>query len=459
MFNRKTRAGLTVIAMAVVVLAGCNGPTKAGKEAREAANSRMNVINAQVHFDQAKQSFESGQFEKAQREIQRAITRYADAPNYYVLQGRIYLETHELEASLNCFDIAIDMLKGAETLDAAKTEAEKTRQTAPSREVITLAEAHYFRGIIFQRWSDDEQAYQCYFKAFELEPTNAQYLLAAAESLIACGEFEQARQLVEERLTYFEHNAALRQLQAQIALLQGDAKKAAALFAEARLLNPDDVGLLEQMMWSQYAAGQYGQCHETIKQLQSTRSRLASRAAPAPGTSRDVEDYSATRTDLIHLEARCLNMMGRTTESRELYIELSRQRPADAVVWVELGTLSWELGDFRRVAMCAVQLIALAPDRYEGYMFKGLNERQKGNIEEAVKLFQKAAQCSTDLAMPHLLLGQALEQSGDLTGALAAYQAASQVEPNSPEATELLRRLAQQVEQENEAALTAAPTE
>jgi tetratricopeptide (TPR) repeat protein len=459
MHHRKTRAGLVIATMVLTVLAGCNGPTKAGKEARSAANARMNIINAQVHFDQAKQSFDSGQFEKAQREIQRAITRYPDAPNYYVLQGRIFLETHDLEASLNCFTIAIDMLKGAVAAAPAKSESDKFKTTTPSREVTTLAEAHYFSGIVFQRWSDDEQSYQCYFNAFELEPTNAQYLLAAAESLIACGEFEQARHLIEQRLSYFEHNAALRQLQAQIALLQGDPKRAAALYAEARLLNPDDLGLLEQMMWSQYAAGQYGQCHETIKRLQETRARLASRSAPQPNGSRTTEDYTATRTDLMHLEARCLNMMGRTTEARELYIELSRVRAADAVVWVELGTLAWELGDFRRLAMCAVQLIALAPDRYEGYMFKGLNERQKGNIDEAVKLFQKAAQCSTDLAMPHLLLGQSLEQSGDLEGAFAAYQAASQVEPNSPEARELIRRLAIQMSTDSEPALSAAPTE
>lgn len=459
MLQEKTRAGLMIVVLMVAALAGCNGPTKAGTEARAAANARMNVINAQVHFDQAKQSFDSGQFEKAQREIQRAIARYPDAPNYYVLQGRIYMETHDLEASLNCFKIAIDMLDGAEKLATAKSETDKIKQTATPREVTTLAEAHYFTGIVFQRWSDDEQAFHAYRRAFELQPTNAQYLLAAAESLIAMGEFEQARQLVEPRMSYFEHNAALRQLQAQIALLQGDPKRAAALYAEARLLNPDDLGLLEQMMWSQYAAGMYGQCHETIKQLQQTRARLAARTAPQPGGSRATDDYSAPRTDLTHLEARCLNMMGRTTEARELYLELSRARPADSVVWVELGTLSWELGDFRRLAMCAVQLIALAPDRYEGYMFKGLNERHKGNIDEAVKLFRKAAECSTDLALPHLLLGQTLEQTGDVSGAFAAYQTAAQIEPNSPDARELMNRLASQMNSQSQPALSSAPTE
>jgi tetratricopeptide (TPR) repeat protein len=108
---------------ALLGLAGCNGPTKAGKEARSAAHDRMNLISAQVHFDQAKQSFEAGQFEKAMREINRAIMRYPDSPEYHLLQGRIYLETHQLESALMCFSTAAEICD--EQLEAlAKIDAQ-----------------------------------------------------------------------------------------------------------------------------------------------------------------------------------------------------------------------------------------------------------------------------------------------------------------------------------------------
>lgn len=387
--------GVVVLGAAAGMAGGC-GPTKSGIEARTQAQERMNLVTAQIHFDQARQSFQAGQFDKATREIEHAIAIYPKSAEYYVLQGRINLETHKLEPAVESFKTAME--------------------TDPKQ-----AEAHYYSGVVYQRWSDDEEAYGHYLKASELEPSKAQYLLAAAESLIALGEFEAAKQLIEPKMAYFEHNAAMRQLQGQIALLQGQPQTAAALYAEARLLNPDDDRLLEELMWAQYAAEMYGQCHESIKRLQ-TRAK-------------------EQRTDLMQLEARCLTLMNRSVEGRELYLELAKLRPSDVSVWSELGALAWDLGDYRRVASCSAQIIALAPQRYEGYMLKGINERQKNSLEEAVNLFRQAAERSPDVALPHLLLGQTLEQTGDMDGARLAYNQAATVEPNSTEATTLLRRL------------------
>jgi protein O-GlcNAc transferase len=403
-----TRMMISVSALCVFVLAGCNGPTKEGIKARSEANARMSLMSAQIHFGQARQSFETGQFDKATREIEQAIKTYSESAEYFVLQGRIALETHKLEQALDSFETALD-------LDAK------------------LAEPHYYSGVVYQRWSNDQQAYESYAKAFEIAPTKVEYLLAAAESVIALGEFEQAKQLIESKLSYFENNASLRQLQGQIALLQGDAKKAAALYGEARLLNPDDDALLEELMWAQYAAEQYGACHESAKQLTSK--------------------LKSPRADLIHLQARCMTMMNRGPEARELYIELSKLRPADADVWSELGTLCWDLGDYRRVAQCSVQLTSLSPERYEGYLLRGVNEKQKGNVAEAIEMFRLSSERAPEVALPHMLLGQALEQTGAIEQAKLAYAGAVKAQPSSTEAEALLRRL-----NENQQ-VSAAPTQ
>jgi Flp pilus assembly protein TadD len=312
-----------------------------------------------------------------------------------VLQGRIHLETHNLDAAIASFNKALEI----------KPE---------------YVQAHYFSGIVYQRWSDDQKAYESYSKAFELEPTNAQYLLAAAESLIDLNQLDEAQNLIESKLGYFEHNGALRQLQGQIALLNGDPRKAADIYSQALRLNPDDDMLLEELMWSQYASGLFGQAHESVQRLQ-VRTK-------------------AERTDLMHLEARCLTMMNRSTEARELYLKLTRLAPSDPELWSELGALSWELGDYRRIAQCSVQLIALAPDQHEGYMFKAVNERQKGNLTEAIALFRQAADRAPTSALPHLLLGRALEEAGDREAAILAFNDALAAEPQSAEAAELLRR-------------------
>ena len=408
MFTRTINSVVAIVAVAVVALTlgGCS-PTKEGMKARAEAKSRMNIMTAQIHFQQAKQSFETGQLDKAQREIANAISIYPDLAEYYVLRGRIFLETHKLEQAVDSFETALD-------------------------KDPKLPEPHYYSGVVYQRWSNDRQAHESYAKAFEIAPTRVEFLLASAESLIALGEYEQAKLLIEPKLAYFEHNAALHQLQGQIALLQGEPKKAAALYKEARLLNPEDDTLLEELMWAQYASEQYAECHQSATQL--------------------VEGSKDKRTDLMHLQARCLAMMDRNPEARELYIELTRLRPADPIIWSELGTICWDLGDYRRVAQCSVQLISLAPERYEGYMLRGINEKQKGNMDEALRLFTQAAERAPEIALPHLLLGQTLEQAGDAEAARIAYHDAILAQPASTEAQDLLRRL-------NEGALSAAPTE
>lgn len=453
-------------------LCGCNGPTKAGQEARAAAGARMNIINAQVQYDQAKQSFEAGQFEKASREINRAIARFPDSPSYYVLQGRINLETHQLEAALDSLKTAVEVAQSqieksevASKKTPSKSDKPETPPTEPRARVAlseapawplrsTLGQAHYFSGIVYQRWSEDELAYEQYLKAFENEPTNPQYLLASAESLIAMGEFDAASELLTPRMSYFEHNAALRQLQGQIALLLGDAKKAVALYSQARLLNPDDQALLEQLMWAQYAAGMYAECMESVKRLEGVKFARATTIDP---------QETERRATFMHMKARCLKMMGRGSESRELYLQLTRIRPLDVTVWNEFAVLAWDLEDYRHVALCSVQLIALAPNRFEGYMFKALNERHRGNLNEALKLLRQSTQVAsapgnggTEIALPFVLLGSTLEQTGDWAAAKSSYEQALEVQPNCVEARELLQRLNQN---HPAAVLSAAGTE
>jgi Flp pilus assembly protein TadD len=263
------------------------------------------------------------------------------------------------------------------------------------------------------------------------------------------GEYEQAQALVEPRLAYFEHNAALHQLLGQIALLQGNPAIAARLYGEARLLSPDDNSLLEDLVWAQYAAEMYGDCLESIKSL-------LSRANGVPSTPRSINgrptqsglaingsSSASDRVDLKHLQARCLTMLGRLSNAREMYLEVARLKPAEVTVWTELGTVCWELGDYRRVAECSVHIIALAPERFEGYLLRGINERQKNNFSQAVALFTKATEKTTDSAMPWLLLGQTLEQAGDFDGAKEAYSQALHVDPRSIDAKHLLARLEQ----------------
>jgi tetratricopeptide (TPR) repeat protein len=388
--------------LASALLAGCNGPTKSGVEARENARERLDTFNAQFAYDTARQEFESGQFDRALHNISVAAAQAPEVGECDVLKGRIFIEMHELESAIMAFN------------DALEKDPE-------------LSEAHYYIGIVQQRWTEDEAAYESYRQASELDETNVQYLLATAESLITLGELDEAQRVVEARMNYFEFDPALRLLLAQIALLNGETEKAVRLYGDARLLDPDNDALLEELVWTQYDAGHYAGCYSSLTEL---KARI---------------DDSENRLDLLHVEAGCLSRMGRSAEAHRLYMELTDQNPSDPSIWVEFGTLAWELNDQRRLKKCGDQVISLAPDRYEGYLLKGVYEREAGRMAQAVDLFREATSMAPDVVLPQLMLGSALEESGDTTAALAAYSHAVRLAPEHREARMMYDSLEQRV--------------
>jgi tetratricopeptide (TPR) repeat protein len=386
---------LSVLTLAAVA-SGCSTPTKSGLEAREKAREQLNSFTASFTYDQAKQDFEVGQFDRALRSIDDAIAQAPDVPAFHVLKGRVYFETDRLERAMESFNAAIE-------LDPQ------------------LAEAHYFCGIVHQRWSDDQSAYEQYRMAYEIEPDRPEYLLAAAEGLVELGSYDEARALVESKLSYFEHNPAMRHLLGQIALLEGNPVLAAELYTESVMLDPDNVRMLEELTWVQYEAGLYEECIDTIDLIDSKTQE--------------------ERIDLQHLQARCQTLLGNTAEAQRSYSDLTRRDASNPAVWIEFGTLSWKMGDYRRVAECSVRAISLAPGRYEGYLLKGQYERHNGRTDEAIKLFRQATGLADGSALPHLMLGRTLEEAGKDREALNAYGDALEIDPGNGEAQSLFTRL------------------
>ncbi len=428
-----TPLALSLCGLLLTGMGGC-ATSKVGKEMRTQAQNRMDAVNAQLSYDQAHDSFKVGEFDGALTHIQAAIARYPDEAQFHILHGRILLEMGNLEPSASAFEAAV------------ATQADVDRENIASERLSlidkTMATAHYYLGIIFQRWSNDQTSFDHYSQAMELDTENVQYVLASAEALIALQRFEEAEQLIIPKMDYFEHNAALHHLLGQIAMLKGQADQAVQKYEEARLLRPDDQFLLEELIWTQYGAAMYGKCYETVKEYQIR--------FPAP--------KGDERMDLEHLEARCLALMDRTQDARNLYLRLSREKPGDADVWSELGAVAWELGDYRRVALCGVRIIALSPNRYEGYLLKAINEQHHGNAAEAMELLRQAADLAHDTPLPHIMLGRALEQNGQVGEAMLAYGTALQIEPDHEEAQVLLANL-NVLQQQQQQQMTVVPTE
>lgn len=391
------RVSALLALLAAAVGLGCSGPTKTGKVVRAEARERVGRFSAGVTYQQAKQEFESGQFDRALQDVDLAIANAPDAPSFHLLRGRIFLEQGRLQKSLAAFE------------ECASYDPE-------------LPDPHYFTGILHQRWSRDEEALAAYRRASELEPDNRQYLLAVAESLCTLDRFDEARDLVESTIKHFEYDPVLRQMLAEIARLSGDYDRAIRHYESARILAPNEEDLLEDLAWLYWQADRIPECLGTVELL--------------------LEQTERERPDLERLRARCLALVGRTIEAHRIFDRLVRVTPNEPDLWVEYGTVAWQAGDWRRLAQCGSRLMALSPNRWEGWLYQGLFERESGRTAEALRMFREASSRAEGAALPWMLYGRELEAAGQPSAALEAYRTAMELDPECDPARRLVFALA-----------------
>ena len=335
--------------LALGLLPACKGPSSGGLEARKAAKVRFDRVGAGVAMDQAGQALESGQFSAALDHIDKVVALLPDAPKARLMRGRVVLEMGRLESAAAEF-------KTAYRLD-------------PSCD-----ECLYYLGVIYQRWSRDDDALAHYAAALAIEPTNTHYLLGEAETLLALGRPSDAKQLVDDSLCHFEFNSALAHLRSEIAAAEGDDAQALHFIELAVTLAPDPAVYQEDAAMVAFNAQQWDRCLIALATL------------PPPTADRD---------DLLRMRARCLMLTGRGQEARDLLVRAeaavaSTQGGVTLEQDLSLGYIAWLVGDVGRAEVCAKRMIARNPTLCDGYLLKGLVQEHQGDFEGAIQCVAKA---------------------------------------------------------------------
>ncbi len=80
---------------------------------------------------------------------------------------------------------------------------EEARASFLSAETLdpTFVEAQYYLGIVHERFNDAEEALTRYQRAMQLDPANAQYVVAAGEMLVHLGRVDEAERMLEQHRT------------------------------------------------------------------------------------------------------------------------------------------------------------------------------------------------------------------------------------------------------------------
>lgn len=398
--RNKLVAPVVLTAALLALAGGCNKPhgEYTGKF-KEEAEGRMNRLKAGTDWDMAHQQFLSGDLDKALRNVDLSISRADDVAKSYLLKGRILLEMGRMEDALACFDRTLELDE-------------------------TLNEAHYYKGVVYERFGESEQALDSFQAAMERDKTNAQFVVAAAEMLMDMNRLAEARALLTSGSSDFEHNAGVRQTLGHIAMIEGRVDEAVVLFNEACLLAPDEPSLLEDLARAQIASRKYSEAEYSLRRL------LA-------------KDTDNTRRDLRHLQARCLIEIERPVEARSILTDIVNdpQGANDVQTWAELGNIAIMLKDERRLRECATRLVAIAPDRQEGYFLMASWQRSKGNLKGAIASLDKAIERSHGDSAPAVMRGVLYMELGMKPQAAQSFRVALHANPSDARAQALLAQV------------------
>jgi tetratricopeptide (TPR) repeat protein len=388
--HRRTWRWAIGAALLSLLIVGCQNNHK---EWSDAGKQRWLGMRSSLVLQMAQQQFDTGDLTLAEKSVKDALAVDPTNPKLLVLAGRIEIERGQLERACHLFQAAI-------------TANEKW---PPSR---------YYLGIVYQRWQQYQNALDAYAKAFELEPDNASYLLAMSEMLVSLDRTQDAIAALEDKLVYFDQNAALRATLAQLHLMQHDFAKAADYFRQASLLRPDDLKLQEEMAMSLLACARTDDAIRILERLCQ-------------------EDTLRHRADLRRSLAGAYLKTGRDEQARALLVDVTKLDGANVEDWVKLAELHWTAHDIGATLSAANQIVTLAPQRHEGYLLAGLVWQERGRLDEALRLFDRAAALSGD-AGPVILRGIALEKAGRRQAAAEAYADALRRNPQDERARRLL---------------------
>jgi tetratricopeptide (TPR) repeat protein len=393
--------GLTLLGWAAIMAPGCGGlgqQSSSNKAHASAAKVKMEGMKAASEYKMAEQAFLAGDLPKGLQHVEVSISLNDKVAKSYDLLGRIKMEMGDVEGASDC-------LIQAQKIDPKNVDAE------------------YYQGVLAERIDRRDEALAHYQAACELDATNPQYAIAAAEMMIEAGDIAKAETFLLGRANTFDHNAGIRQTLGHIELMKNDPAQAAAMFNEAHLLAPDDQLITEDLIRAQIAVGKFAEAEYNLARILSGKE-------------------NKNRRDLMQMRAQCLVQLDRAVEARTILLTLTQNQEgaADGDAWLCLGQVSYELHDINHLKQAANRLIAIAPQKPDGYVLRALYLRKSGDLAGAKKAVERAISLQHS-AEQFVLLGMIQQELAQTDAAKESYAAALREDPKDPNAAKLLNAL------------------
>jgi tetratricopeptide (TPR) repeat protein len=386
--NKKTICIAALIALGSLV--GCANQ----KTQKQAAKEQWGRTRATVLLSLANDQYRSGNLDKSADTANQALAMDPTNVELHLLKARLQIEEGQLEGALGDLGIA-------------------------SRLAPEHAEIDYLTGVIHQRWQRPEQALQAYSAAARKKPDDIAYLMAQSEMLVSMDRHAEALKLLQARVVYFEHSAAIRDAIAQLHEQSGDLKQAVDFYRQASVLDGSDENIRERLAWALYRVGDYRDAYSQFNRL-----------------ARDPANQK--RIDLLTATAGCEAKLGMFAESRR-HLELVVNLDVNATgAWLGIARTSLNLGDTRRAELSATKAVSLEPRSVETQLTLGYVRLRQGRHDDAIAAFKRANAANPSDVLSACMVGVALERSGQKHEAGGWYERAVKLDPKDELACKLL---------------------
>lgn len=393
---RKWRCSCSLALLVLIV--GCNATPRTHEESKQLAQKRFNHQKAKAKFLLAMEQFDSGQIKKARESAEGAIALYPDDSDYFLLLAKIYLEEGDLAR-------------------AGQALASKAPPGGPS------AEFHYVTGMIAQRAGRSAEALESYRRAHELDPLNADYVMACGELLITLNRAEEALQLVADRVLDNDASGRLHALRGEALAMLRRFDEAADAYRRAVIESPHDDSLLESLATVLFRAARYADAIPPLRTLHALLKNNAPR-------------------HLKRMLAECYLETGDYAAARRHLQELTGMNAVDARAWLLSARCYLALDQLVDAQFAARRAVDLGSGANSAQTVLGLVLYRQENWGDAKRALEAALRANPEEVAALCLLGQVSESTGAPGQALEYYRRARQVDPRDDLARHLYQQLA-----------------
>lgn len=387
-----------VVMMLVLALAaGCASQGVANESPKDVAHKQWNTARAGVLYGLAKQQYANGNFDECRKALDQALQLNPENAQLHILMAKLMIEQGQLEP------------------------ADKELQTARTQDPKN-AEADYLLGVIYQRWQKLDVALDCYQKASEKTPTELAYLLAHAETLVALDRVQEALDLLQGKIVYFENSPAIRDAVGQLLIQQGRFAEGVAVLRQASILGADEPTIREHLAVALFYARDYREAEVLLERLIKD------------------EKYQ-TRADLVMALGECQFQAGRLLDARSMFESATQLDAGSTSAWLSLTKVALRLNDVRRADLSVRKAVALEPQNSEAHLMLGYVRMHQMRLDESLAAFRKASQLDPKDATSLSMIGLVLEKQGDSAKAMDYYGQALKLKPTDDLAKTLMAQV------------------